>query len=422
MPVIDSLVSHFEPRNARHDSLGKPIMFDTPLRRDGTAGDVDPTIRWRMLNRNQCGVCGDDLGSEAAFIGTPEQARTGRFCTPALHVDCARYAFEAFEFFADPCHTGKVFAGYQRSPELILYVCESYRVLRCSWLRVRGAVRALHASAIVQAAPATRIERHTGRDSMLLHLDERGGCPPHSEMTATGCAAHADLLTLAERRRRGVSAGAANGHASGKIANLRDAFKPRNLRVEPTGFPLTYDVSLLADGSPKGIGADMFIERHMLRARRCGVCGDELGSEVAFVGTTVAAAKRWFSTPGLHVDCARYSFATCPVLSKPTWKARDGKGSLRTPEMVLVIADSFRYSRIRWWVGKLCYRRQRLDFGFAKASKPWHVEQHTGRKAMLEYLNEQGGCPAHREQAITGAPAHTPGVCPVTGARSVSSP
>ena len=188
-----------------------------------------------------------------------------------------------------------------------------------------------------------------------------------------------------------------------ELTHLR-VFAPRNLRVQPNGLPMTYDISLGADGKLDRM--DLWRERHLLRTRRCGVCGDELGSEVAFIGTSTMAARLWFSTPGLHVDCARYAFATCPFIAKPHWRASDAhkRAAVRTPEIVMVIAGRYRYSRLRWWIGKLIYRRARLDLGFAKARGVRETERHVDRAAMLDYLNQRGGCPAH--EVTTGSIAH----------------
>lgn len=384
-------------------------MYDCRVHADGRAGLPDPVVRWQVLTRRLCGLCGDWLGTEVAFIGTEAQVRRRRFSAPGLHVDCARFAFSAMPFFANG-RAARSRTGFARGEQLSLYICPGYRVSRAGLLAMRvlppGRIDTLP---LINADPASRVEVHGGWESMARLVAREGGCPPHAETIVSGCLEHIDRLIPSERTRIAEREQASDGQRemNGPITNLRTAFAPRNLRIEANGFPLTYDNAVKPDGVAEG-PTDMRIERRLLRTRRCLVCADDLGSEVAFIGTTLAARSGWYPTPGMHVDCARFAFAVCPFIARPDWTpATHPLQHTRTPQLVLVIADSYRYAPWRWWIAlKLLTVYRRANFGSAKARGVFHEERHAGRREMLAYLNEHAGCPAHREQTLTDSPAH----------------
>ncbi len=404
------LLDRFRPRNLRRDADGEPILYDCTVPADGTAGRSDPVIRWQVLTRRLCGLCGDRLGTEVAFIGTPGQAQRRRFSIPGMHVDCARYALSAIPLFAEVGVTRSP-TGFARSKNLALYICPGYTVSRLALLRLRFVpANRVDAMRLIDVEPPTRVERHRGWHTMAALIAE-GGCPEHADPGITGCREHIDELSPTERARlseRSESAGDDSGDGAGLITSMRDVFAPRNLRIEANGFPLTFDTAVKADGAAEPV-TDLRIERRSLRKKRCLVCGDDLGSEVAFIGTTRAAESGWFQTTGMHVDCARLAFAVCPFISRRDWVPESHYPQhLRTEEMVLVIAESYRYAPWRWWLAmKLTSMYRRANFpGPAKIGRVLGEERHRDRRAMLAYLHEQGGCPAHRDQLLTGCRAH----------------
>jgi hypothetical protein len=407
----EELLDRYRPRNLRRDRDGNAILYDCTVPADGSPGRADPVIRWQVLTRRLCGLCGDLLGDEVALIGTPGQAVRRRFSIPAMHVDCARYAFAAIPLFAE---VGIVRGptGFARSRNLALYICPGYSVSRRALLRLRFVPPGrLDTIRLIDAEPPTAVEHHTGWRSMAA-LVAADGCPPHADAGITGCREHAELLSPTERARvmqRGDAASdlpAPETNPAG--TNMRDLFAPRNLRVEANGFPLTFENAVKPDGTAEP-RTDNRIERRSLHKKRCLVCGDDLGAEVAFIGTTRAAESGWFPTTGMHVDCARLAFAVCPFIARRDWTPDNHYPQhLRTPEMVLVIAESYRYAPWRWWLAlKLASPYRRANFpGPAKVSHVLREERHGDRRAMATYLSEHGGCPAHREQGLTGCPAH----------------
>ncbi len=47
----------------------------------------------------------------------------------------------------------------------------------------------------------------------------------------------------------------------------------------------------------------------------CGLCGEPIDAEYAFVGSAEDIAAREFYEPPFHEQCARYAFSVCPFLA-----------------------------------------------------------------------------------------------------------
>lgn len=67
----------------------------------------------------------------------------------------------------------------------------------------------------------------------------------------------------------------------------------------------------IADGSKIG---------RAVRERLCWVCGEKLGTYMAFVIGPMCAVNRVTSEPPNHHDCAVFSAQACPFLSRPTMR------------------------------------------------------------------------------------------------------
>lgn len=62
------------------------------------------------------------------------------------------------------------------------------------------------------------------------------------------------------------------------------------------------------------LGVDPQVAALCMRDRLCGVCGGEIGEELALLGTVQAAMLGMFSDPHMHEDCARQALRWCPHL------------------------------------------------------------------------------------------------------------
>jgi hypothetical protein len=89
---------------------------------------------------------------------------------------------------------------------------------------------------------------------------------------------------------------------------------------DPRGYPVFFAVYVDAEGTPDFRVTDDAKRRQCWRERRCGICGDELGYWLWFIGGERSVANRLFSDPPMHEDCARYAMAVCPFLARPQAK------------------------------------------------------------------------------------------------------
>lgn len=94
------------------------------------------------------------------------------------------------------------------------------------------------------------------------------------------------------------------------------------LRVH-RGYPVPWFVHWDESGIPdfRVIAPGKAAEAWSLR--RCWVCGDGLGSTVAFVVGPMCALNRVSAEPPCHLDCAVWSALACPFLTRPHMVRRE---------------------------------------------------------------------------------------------------
>lgn len=123
----------------------------------------------------------------------------------------------------------------------------------------------------------------------------------------------------------------------------RIARLPRN----NVGYPIPWFVAVQQDGTRDFRVADQHKHLHALRNRLCWVCGDKMGSNLAFVIGPMCAVNRVSAEPPVHRDCAIYSARVCPFLANPSMRRRTtglpegyvpaaGEPILRNPGVTLV--------------------------------------------------------------------------------------
>lgn len=88
---------------------------------------------------------------------------------------------------------------------------------------------------------------------------------------------------------------------------------PQRLLKRPMfrGMPVPY-TTLVANGVPDFKTNDESKRQRCIREGLCAVCGERLGNSVAFMGGSKSLEGRLFLDPGMHRECAEYSFAVCP--------------------------------------------------------------------------------------------------------------
>lgn len=110
------------------------------------------------------------------------------------------------------------------------------------------------------------------------------------------------------------------------IASIPMPPRIAKLAVSPAGFPVPWFVQwfdedkqpcLYGRGTPDFRVLDRMKFRAAINQRRCWVCGEPLGQYLIFLIGPMCAVNRVTSEPPSHRDCALYSAAACPFLSRP---------------------------------------------------------------------------------------------------------
>ena len=104
--------------------------------------------------------------------------------------------------------------------------------------------------------------------------------------------------------------------------DLSSIFKPpriRSLATDPRGYPVPYFAATDSGGHPDFRVVDQDRWQLAVRFRRCGICGDQLGQNVAFVGGPASIESRLFTDLPMHIDCAGYAMQSCPFLAAPSF-------------------------------------------------------------------------------------------------------
>jgi len=172
---------------------------------------------------------------------------------------------------------------------------------------------------------------------------------------------------------------------------------PERIQALPVyrGYPVPWFVTSVNE-EPEFRLADREKWRRAVQQKLCWVCGQQLGSFLAFVLGPMCGITRTTSEPACHRECAEWSILNCPFLTRPHMVRREdnlpeeaaeapGCPLLRNPGVTLLwITHSFSLFRAP-------DRRFLIQVG-----DPCQVVCYTeGRKATREEVDESvaGGLP-----------------------------
>lgn len=184
---------------------------------------------------------------------------------------------------------------------------------------------------------------------------------------------------------------------------------PQRITKLPTdkrGYPVPWFVAWI-DGEPdfRVIGPRKIATA--VNERKCWICGETLGTYLAFVIGPMCAINRLGSEPPSHRECARFASRACPFMINPSMKRNErkkpeeaepaaGMPILRNPGVTLI------------WITKNYYP-MRVDRGVLfRVGDPitleWFCE---GREATrLEIMDSiESGLPILRDMAERQGPA-----------------
>lgn len=96
----------------------------------------------------------------------------------------------------------------------------------------------------------------------------------------------------------------------------------RSLPTDARGYPVPWFVAWV-DGVPDFRTADARKQYRCVTEHRCWLCGERLGSYLAFVIGPMCAVNRISSEPPSHRACAEFAVQACPFLVRPAAQRRE---------------------------------------------------------------------------------------------------
>jgi hypothetical protein len=150
---------------------------------------------------------------------------------------------------------------------------------------------------------------------------------------------------------------------------------PRRLQRRPRdrrGYVIPFAQFVGKDGEPQFQVMDDQKTQHCLAYRLCGLCGEQMGRHVFFVGGELCVTNGLFYDPPMHRECAEYALQACPHLARTKGRygripepaalgaARVAVGAMCSDEKadVFALMHGERYTFVRDQSGMLLIRAQ----------------------------------------------------------------
>jgi hypothetical protein len=109
-------------------------------------------------------------------------------------------------------------------------------------------------------------------------------------------------------------------------ASIRDIRLPDNMRelpVSKNGFPVPYFAGKNAEGEWDFRVVHPETTVRCMKQRLCWICGQPLGSRMAFVAGPMCVVTKTSAEPPSHMSCAEYAAIACPFLASPRAKRNE---------------------------------------------------------------------------------------------------
>lgn len=115
--------------------------------------------------------------------------------------------------------------------------------------------------------------------------------------------------------------------------------KMQGLPIDERGYPVPW-FTAWPGGRPDHRAAREDAFGEAVRRRVCWICGQPLGSYLAFVAGPMCAVDRTSAEPPMHLECADFSARACPFLTRPRAKRRtaafaDGAERIELPGVMI---------------------------------------------------------------------------------------
>lgn len=163
------------------------------------------------------------------------------------------------------------------------------------------------------------------------------------------------------------------------------------LPVDERGYPVPFFVqwvdennqpTLTGTGRPEFRMMDSYKWRLCVEQKLCWVCGEPLGSYLAFPIGPMCCVNRVTSEPPSHLNCAQWSVKGCPFLSRPNMVRREDELTEANKGNVAGVMIESNPGVIAIWVAK-SYKAFKAPNGYLiRIDNPVSVEWFTqGRPA-----------------------------------------
>jgi hypothetical protein len=107
---------------------------------------------------------------------------------------------------------------------------------------------------------------------------------------------------------------------------MKQVAMPERIKSLPTygGKPIPFFVSMI-DGKPDFRVVNALKVYECCYTKACFICGQKLGTYLAFVIGPMCTVSRISAEPPSHLECAQYAVKVCPFLAHP-WMSRRVEG------------------------------------------------------------------------------------------------
>lgn len=91
------------------------------------------------------------------------------------------------------------------------------------------------------------------------------------------------------------------------------------LQKDERGYPIPHTVQWV-NGKPDFRVIDQAKWVDAVVNHKCGICGQTLEGQMAFVGGPISIKNRLFADLPMHKECAEYAVQVCPFIAMPKFK------------------------------------------------------------------------------------------------------
>ncbi len=141
---------------------------------------------------------------------------------------------------------------------------------------------------------------------------------------------------------------------------------------DPRGYPIPVNV-LQSGGIVDFRVIDHESTMRLLKTRCCAMCGQPLGTRMAFVGGPSSIAHRLFTDAPVHRECGTYAIKVCPFLAAPKFAYSRHVPSDLPEGLTAVVNEGVSTNRPEFFGLGICEDFELVDYAgqIAIHAAPW---------------------------------------------------